>query len=96
MQENSAEKKSAEAQSKTSHTLTVEQQKKITMSGVESVNAFSPAQITLSISGGKVIVTGSDLKITAFSKSSGAFAATGNVYGVRYNARGGKLGKLFK
>lgn len=81
---------------KAPHTLTVEGQKKITMSGVESVNSFSPAQINLTISGGKATITGSDLKITNFSKSSGAFAATGNVYGVRYNARGGKFGGIFK
>lgn len=95
MSENDLKSKPAE-QVKTPHTLTVEQQKKITMSGVESVNAFSSGQINLSITGGKVTITGSNLKITAFSKASGAFAATGTVYGVRYNTGGGKFSGLFK
>lgn len=79
-----------------SHTLTIEERKKITMTGVESVTAFSPQQISLNLSGGKLVVTGSDLKITAFSKTSGTFSATGNISALRYGGGGARLSGIFR
>lgn len=74
--------------------LTVEQAKKITLSGVESVDSFSDTVIHLTVCGQKVTVTGSNLKVLVFSQGSGNFAASGNVSSVKY---GGKsLSKLFK
>ncbi len=78
------------------HTLTIEERKKITMTGVESVTAFSPQQISLNLSGGKLVITGSDLKITAFSKTSGTFSATGNISSLRYGGAGVHLSGLFR
>ncbi|MBQ7879138.1 MAG: hypothetical protein IJ317_00670 [Clostridia bacterium] len=78
------------------HTVLIEQRKNITVSGVESVVVFSEVKITLALIGGeKMYVAGSGLKITAFSKSSGAFTAEGSVTGVSY---GGKsfAARLFK
>lgn len=92
----SEQKRSASEEPKQPHTLTIEQQKKITMSGVESVNSFSSVRIDLTVSGGKVTISGGDLKISSFSKSSGAFSATGKVSGVKYDSRGGKLAGLFR
>ncbi len=81
----------------TLHTVTIENCKKITATAIESVDAFSPAQIVLSYSGGRIIVAGSGLKISAFSKQSGAFCADGTVTGVRYAAKGVKLvRRIFK
>lgn len=78
------------------HNLCVEQCKKITATQISSVDSFSDRQLILSYSSGKIIVVGSGMKIVSFSKSSGAFAATGDISSVRY-ARGGKLiRKLFK
>ena len=78
------------------HTVLIEQRKNITVSGVESVVAFSEVKITLSLIGGeKMYVAGSGLKITAFSKSSGAFTAEGNVTGVSYGGKG-FAARLFK
>ncbi|MBP5242293.1 MAG: YabP/YqfC family sporulation protein [Clostridia bacterium] len=81
------------------HTLLIEQQKKISMTGVESVTSFSSKQIDLTVNDNakkvKVTVSGDNLKITAFSKSSGAFTAIGDIFGVRYG-RGGKFSGLFK
>ncbi len=78
------------------HTLTIEQRKRITMTGVESVTAFSPQQISLTLADGKLVVTGSGLKIAAFSKTTGAFTATGNISALRYGGGGGKLARLFR
>lgn len=79
------------------HTLNIEQCKKITATGVESVDAFSDKQIILSYPAGKIIVSGNAMKIVGFSKSSGTFSATGEITAVRYAGKGlGIKGKLFR
>lgn len=78
------------------HSVTIEQRKNITVSGVESVTAFSEVKIVLALVGGqKMQVVGNGLKITGFTKSSGTFTAEGEFSGVSY---GGKsfASKLFK
>ena len=78
------------------HSVVIEQRKRISVSGVESVAAFSEVKIILALDGGERIhVAGSGLKITGFSKTSGQFTAEGSVSGVSY---GGKsfAAKLFK
>lgn len=79
------------------HTVLIEECKKISATGIDSVDGFTPTQIILSYSGGRIIVAGSGLKISAFSKQSGAFCADGTVTGVRYAAKGVKLvRRIFK
>ena len=78
------------------HTLSIEQRKYLTVSAVESVVAFSEVKIVLLLVGGERLnVIGSGLKITGFSKSSGAFTAEGTLTGVQY---GGKnfAARIFK
>ncbi len=80
-----------------SHQLGIEQCKKVTATAIESVDAFSDKQIIMSYSAGKIIVAGNNMKIVNFSKTSGAFAATGEIISVRYASKGiGIKGKLFK
>jgi hypothetical protein len=77
--------------------LTIEQQKKITMTGVDSVDAFSDSEIKLTVNGKKVFIAGAQLKVLAFSKGSGNFSATGEVSSVKYGgAKGKALQRLFK
>ncbi len=79
------------------HSISVEQGKKVTANAVSSVDSFSDKQIVLSYEQGRIVVTGSGMKIINFSKTSGSFAATGNVNGVRYLQKGSSLKqKLFK
>lgn len=79
------------------HSLNVEQCKRITASAISGVDAFSDRQIILSYSGGRILVTGSGMKIVNFSKTSGAFSATGEIICVKYLQKGGSLRqKLFK
>ena len=79
------------------HTVTIEDCKKISATAIDSVDAFSSAQIVLSYSGGRITVAGSGLKIVAFSKQSGAFCASGTVTGIKYLGKAVKLTqKLFK
>ena len=65
------------------HIVTIEQKKFLTVSAVESVVAFSEVKIVLALQGNvKMTVVGTGLKITGFSKSTGAFTAEGTVMGV--------------
>ena len=66
----------------------IEQRKKISVSGVESVKAFSEVKITLALVGGeKLHVAGTDLKITGFVKANGTFTAEGQITGVSYGGK---------
>ncbi len=77
----------------TQHALNIENTKRITATGIEGVRDFSPTQFTLLYGGGRITVGGSDMKITAFSKQTGAFAATGNISSVKYLAAGESIKK---
>lgn len=74
-------------------TALIEQQKKITVTGVVSVDAFSDRQIALTLENGTASVSGEDLKIVNFSKSSGSFTAVGKVSGIRFAGKREKLSK---
>ncbi|MCD7729737.1 MAG: hypothetical protein LUI60_07510 [Clostridia bacterium] len=79
------------------HSVTVEDCKKVSATAIDSVDGFSPSQIILSFSGGRIIIAGAGLKIVNFSKASGNFAAVGTVNGVKYASKGVKLSqKIFK
>ena len=77
----------------TNSVLTVEQQKKLSLTGVESVDAFSDTEIRLTVAGKKMRIAGSGLKVLSFSKGSGAFSAIGEISLIRY---GGAKGKFFQ
>ena len=75
-------------QETTKHSIILEQRKNLSISGVESVISFSEVKIVLSLSGGeKLHIVGTDLKITNFSKTNGAFTAEGTVVGITYGGR---------
>ncbi len=77
----------------TQHTLNIENKKLLTATGIEGVRDFSPSQFTLVYAGGRIAVGGSDMKITAFSKQTGSFAASGQFTSVKYIAAGEGLRK---
>ncbi len=76
--------------------LTLENQSKISMTGVERVDAFSERLIQLTVNGKKVRIEGSKLRVLAFSEGSGNFSASGYVDAIRFLAAGGKVGRLFQ
>ena len=79
------------------HIISIENRKRLTATQIEAVEAFSATQLVLSYAGGRIIVTGSDMKITQFSKSTGAFSANGLFAAVKYAQKGGSLKqRLFK
>ncbi len=80
-------------QNQTNSVLTVEQQKKLSLTGVESVDAFSDTEIRLTVAGKKMRIVGTGLKVLSFSKGNGAFSAIGEISLIRY---GGAKGKFFQ
>ena len=79
------------------HNLSIEQCKKVSATQISSVDSFSDRQIVLGYAGGRIVVNGSGMKIINFSKTSGAFCATGEITAVLYLKKGGSLKqKLFK
>lgn len=75
--------------------LTLENQSRITMTGVERVDTFSERMILLTVNGKRVRIEGSKLRVLAFSEGSGNFSASGTVDAIRYMAGGGRVGRLF-
>ena len=78
------------------HIISIENRKRFTATQIEAVEAFSSTQLVLAYAGGRIIVAGSEMKITSFSKSSGSFSASGIFNSVRYAQKGMGLKKLFK
>ncbi len=74
-------------------TALIEQQKKITMTGVDSVDSFSDKQINLTLENGKAVISGEELKIINFSKANGSFSAVGKIFGVRFFDKREKITK---
>lgn len=78
------------------HSIELVQKKSLSVSGVESVVSFSEVKIVLSLlEGERLSVVGSGLKITGFSKQSGAFTAEGEFLGISYGAKS-LVAKIFK
>lgn len=68
-----------------SEKVVLEGRKKFTMTGVTTVDGFSPQYLKLTASGNRVLITGSNLKITAFDKGSGNLTAEGFFNEFKYN-----------
>lgn len=79
-----------------SRVLTVEQDKKISMTGVDAVKNFSETQITLVIGKQTLLITGTDLKVLVFSESTGNFVAGGKVTSVKFTTGHSSLKRLFQ
>ncbi len=79
------------------HSLTIENNKRVTASAINSVEAFSQKSITLNMENSKIIITGDDLKIVSFSESSKIFSAVGKILGIKYVASHAQaIKKLFR
>ena len=70
------------------HILSIENRKRLTATQIEAVEAFSPTQLILAYAGGRIIITGNDMKITSFSKTNGGLTATGRCTSAKYAQKG--------
>lgn len=58
--------------------------KRLSMSGVESVDGFTEQTLNLTVAGNKVKISGEGIKITAFNNGTGILCADGNFTEIRY------------
>ncbi len=77
--------------------LVLDARKRLTMTGVSSVDGFSEQVVNLTVSGTKVRVSGENIKITAFNKGTGNLTCDGVIKEIKYDHKKTPLIKrLFK
>ena len=67
------------------HNLSLIERHKLSLSGVEDVESFDEAAITLYTSGGMLLVRGSGLKIEKLSIDGGELAVEGKIDSLEYS-----------
>ena len=67
--------------------LLLEGRRKLSLTGVDSVDTFSQQNLALTISGTKVKIGGENIKITAFNKSTGTLTADGVFNEIKYGVK---------
>ncbi len=65
--------------------LVVDARKRLTMTGVSSVDGFSEQVLNLTVAGSKVRISGENIKITAFNKGTGNLTADGVFKEIKYD-----------
>ena len=71
--------------------------KKAPLPGVTKVDGSSDNELALTTCLGRLVITGSELKITKFDDADGNLAFTGNIDGVKYTqAKQSLLKRIFK
>ena len=68
-------------------TLTLDNRKRLSISGVSEVLGFSETAIKLSIGNDRLFIVGEKLKITAFNKASGNFTCDGEITEMKYGVK---------
>ena len=67
--------------------LIIEGRKRLSMTGVSSVDGFSEEYVKLTVNGSKVQILGNNIKITSFNKNNGNLTADGNFNQVKYDVK---------
>lgn len=83
------------------HGMTLQDRKKMSVSGVNDVVSFDETQVVLSTSLGTLTIRGADLHVDQLSLDSGELRLTGMVELMEYDdsaahTGGGFLGRLFR
>ena len=68
-----------------SEVITLFARKKLTITNVKTVDYFSDKVLKLSVLGKTLTVTGSDIKITSFTQTTGQFSADGNFISISFD-----------
>ncbi len=77
--------------------IVIDARKRLTMTGVSSVDGFSEQALNLTVSGNKVKITGESIKITSYNKGTGNLTADGTFTEIKYMAKKAPLVKrLFR
>lgn len=78
------------------HKIEIENRRKLSVSGVESVDGFTEQVLNLTLCGTKLKIMGEKIKITSFNKSTGLLLAEGEFSDVKYGAKKAGLKGIFK
>ena len=82
------------------HTLTIDDRERISITGVIDVDSFNEQAIRLLTEAGELRIEGVDLHITKLSLDEGLVMLEGDIYGLEYSdgveERGSLFGRLFK
>ena len=69
---------------KNNESLTIENRKRLYMTEVFSVDAFSEETLKLTVNDKKVVVSGNNLKIIAFNQTQKTLSAEGEIIQIKY------------
>ena len=75
--------------------LELQERKKLTMTGVDSVDGFNEEVLNLTVSGSKMKVSGEGIKITAYNKNSGELCAEGLFNEIKFSKKSVPLLRKF-
>jgi sporulation protein YabP len=81
------------------HTLTLENQNKASLTGIASVESFNEKQVHMkTVSNTSITLCGENLTISKFNTENGQLVAEGKIIEIRYSENGtaGFIKKLFK
>ena len=67
--------------------LCIDGRKRLSMTGVESVDGYSESAIKLTANGTRIYFYGSKLKIVAFNKSTGNLSCDGDFTEIKYGGK---------
>ncbi len=81
----------------TSHSLSMTDRKKISLTGVNKVESSNPTEVIMETCLGRLAICGSELKIDKFDVSDGNLTVAGNVDSIKYAApKQSLLKRIFK
>ena len=72
------------AAAKHPHALSMEERKRLTVSGVSDVESFDEHEIVMETSGGRLIIDGEELSISRLSTEQGDVNVEGRISGLNY------------
>lgn len=74
----------AEANAKSTHTLSVDRRSHVVITGVLDVYSFQEQEVVLKIDSGEMVLTGQNLHISKLLLDNGQLSVDGRVDGVQY------------
>lgn len=79
------------------HVVTLDSRRKLTLTGVDSVDGFSEQVLKLSVNGEKLTINGNNVKITSYNKANGNLSAEGDFVEIKYaKSKESIIKKVFK
>lgn len=83
----------AQKQPELPHGFTLQDRKKITMSGVSDVQTFDEKQVIVLTTQGRLVIRGSGLHVDQLSLETGDLQLSGHIDTMEYTENGGSLWK---